>query len=105
MSIQSKLLCRVPENGLCYALQKGDCMFDSFQEFQQSQDHIADVIKPLQEPTRYFDDDVRHIYTTGMLNNDAKQALYNPLNLRGHQLISQSQSNSRYLPLALQTPQ
>lgn len=42
----------LPEKGHWYALQKGDCMFEPFQESQRPQDHVADSMKPLQEPTR-----------------------------------------------------
>jgi hypothetical protein len=49
-------------------------MFPPFLESRQPQGHDAVLMKPLQGPTRKFDDDIGGIYMAELLTHDPKQA-------------------------------
>ena len=52
-------------------------MFPPFPESRQPQGHDAILMKPLQEPTRKFDNDIGGIYMAELLIHDPKQETTN----------------------------
>jgi hypothetical protein len=61
-------------------------MLPPFLESQQPQGRDAALMKPLQEPTRKFDDDIGGIYMAELRTHDPKQAKYNCLNTKRQQI-------------------
>lgn len=61
-------------------------MLPLFLVSQQPQGHDAALMKPLQEPTGKFDDDIGGIYMAELRTRDPKQAKYNCLNTKRQQI-------------------